>query len=108
MEDSNQLKELCVLDGMQLASGQYSRLYRMMYEYGTANGTLLLLPYDHGIEHGPIDFLDYLQGADPEYLFPLVASVTPCGNNQLEGNIHISPLPNLTTVSFQKYKSAPS
>ena len=71
MGDANRLREPCVLDKMHLASGQYSRLHRMMYEYGTANGTLLLLPYDHGIEHGPIDFLDYLQGADPEYLFRL-------------------------------------
>ena len=43
MGDANRLREPCVLDKMHLASGQYSRLHRMMYEYGTANGTLLLL-----------------------------------------------------------------
>ena len=41
------------LDELDLSSGKKARLYRMMYEYGPANGTLLFLPIDQGLEHGP-------------------------------------------------------
>lgn len=61
------------LDDLHLETGQHARLYRLMYQAGPANGTLLFLPYDHGIEHGPIDFLGYPQGADPSYIFRLAA-----------------------------------
>jgi class I fructose-bisphosphate aldolase len=38
-----------------------------MYEYGPGNGTLLLLPVDQGLEHGPIDFFPNPPSADPDY-----------------------------------------
>lgn len=38
-----------------------------MYEHGPANGTLLLLPIDQGLEHGPRDFFENPESADPEY-----------------------------------------
>lgn len=59
------------LDDLALAPGQEARLARMLYTYGPGNGTLLVLPYDHGIEHGPIDFMRNPQSADPAHLFEL-------------------------------------
>lgn len=56
---------------LDLAPGKAARLNRMLYQYGPANGTLLILPYDHGMEHGPIDFLKNERSADPAYLFEL-------------------------------------
>ena len=59
------------LDELHLNTGKRTRLHRLLYEAGPANGTLLFLPYDHGIEHGPIDFLSNPESADPAYLFRL-------------------------------------
>ena len=59
------------LEELNLNSGKKARLHRLLYTYGPANGTLLLLPYDHGIEHGPIDFLGNPDSASPAYLFGL-------------------------------------
>ena len=59
------------LDEMNLSAGKKTRLSRLLYNYGPANGTLMLLPYDHGIEHGPIDFFDNPASADPAYIFGL-------------------------------------
>jgi class I fructose-bisphosphate aldolase len=39
-----------------LPAGKRARLYRLLYEFGPGNGTLMLLPIDQGIEHGPRDF----------------------------------------------------
>ena len=39
-----------------LAPGKRARLHRLLYEFGPGNGTLMLLPIDQGIEHGPRDF----------------------------------------------------
>jgi len=41
-----------------LSTGKRVRLYNMMYGHGPGNGTLMLLPIDQGLEHGPIDFFD--------------------------------------------------
>lgn len=59
------------LDELNLGAGKKTRLHRLLYGAGPANGTLMLLPYDHGIEHGPIDFLDNPESADPAYVFSL-------------------------------------
>lgn len=59
------------LDDLALAPGKEARLARMLYTYGPGNGTLLVLPYDHGIEHGPIDFMRNPESADPAHLFEL-------------------------------------
>lgn len=56
---------------LNLSTGKKTRLYRLLYQFGPANGTLLFLPYDHGIEHGPIDFMDNPDSANPHYLFEL-------------------------------------
>jgi class I fructose-bisphosphate aldolase len=55
------------LDDLDLNLGQRTRLHRMMFEHGPANGTLMLLPIDQGMEHGPIDFFPNPPSADPEY-----------------------------------------
>ncbi len=61
------------LDGLPLGPGKKSRLYRLLYQHGPANGTLLVLPIDQGLEHGPRDFLDAPESADPEFQFSLAA-----------------------------------
>jgi class I fructose-bisphosphate aldolase len=52
---------------MNLSLGKRTRLYRLLYQYGPANGTLLLLPIDQGLEHGPVDFFPNPPCADPEF-----------------------------------------
>jgi len=42
-------------------------MYRLLYEHGPGNGTLLLLPIDQGMEHGPIDFFPNPPSGDPDY-----------------------------------------
>ena len=59
------------LTEMGLSTGKQARLQRLLYGAGPANGTLLFLPYDHGIEHGPIDFFENPESADPSYVFKL-------------------------------------
>ncbi len=51
--------------------GKRTRLYRMMYEHGPRNGTLLILPIDQGMEHGPVDFFTEHDCLNPEYQFRL-------------------------------------
>jgi class I fructose-bisphosphate aldolase len=55
------------LDKLGLNLGKRTRLHRLMYEHGPGNGTLLLLPIDHGMEHGPIDFFVNPPSADPSF-----------------------------------------
>lgn len=59
------------LDDLSLMPGKRARLHRMLYEYGPGNGTLLMLPIDQGIEHGPIDFFDNPESIDQDYIFRL-------------------------------------
>jgi len=44
------------LKDLNLPTGKRARLQRLCYGHGPANGTLLLLPIDQGLEHGPRDF----------------------------------------------------
>ncbi|NIM05851.1 MAG: fructose-bisphosphate aldolase [Armatimonadetes bacterium] len=55
------------LDDMDLSLGKRTRLYRLLFQYGPANGTLLLLPIDQGLEHGPRDFFANPESADPDF-----------------------------------------
>lgn len=55
------------LDGLDLSLGKRTRLHRLLYEHGPGNGTLLLLPIDQGLEHGPVDFFPNPPSADPDY-----------------------------------------
>ena len=53
--------------------GKRTRLRRLLFEFGPGNGTLMLLPIDQGIEHGPRDFFPNPASKDPEYQFRLAA-----------------------------------
>jgi class I fructose-bisphosphate aldolase len=57
----------------ELAPGKRTRLHRLLFELGPGNGTLMLLPIDQGIEHGPRDFFPNPASKDPEYQFHLAA-----------------------------------
>ena len=55
------------LEELDLSLGKKTRLYRLMFQYGPANGTLLFLPVDQGLEHGPRDFFANPDSIDPEF-----------------------------------------
>ena len=56
-----------------LPPGKRARLRRLLFEFGPGDGTLMLLPIDQGIEHGPRDFFPNPASKDPEYQFRLAA-----------------------------------
>jgi class I fructose-bisphosphate aldolase len=56
-----------------ISPGKRTRLRRLLFEFGPGKGTLLLLPIDQGIEHGPRDFFPNPASKDPEYQFRLAA-----------------------------------
>jgi len=56
------------LDDLDLSLGKRTRLHRLLYEFGPANGTLLFLPIDQGLEHGPRDFR--AAGVNPQSIDP--------------------------------------
>ncbi len=55
------------LEDMDLSIGKKARLHRLLYEHGPGNGTMLLLPIDQGLEHGPMDFFVNPPCGDPDY-----------------------------------------
>ncbi len=59
------------LDEMGLPPGKRTRLKRLLYDYGPGGGTLLVLPIDQGLEHGPADFFANPDSLDPDYQFRL-------------------------------------
>jgi class I fructose-bisphosphate aldolase len=82
------------IDDLALSAGKRARLHRMLYEYGPGNGTLLFLPIDQGMEHGPIDFFDNPDSIDPDYEYRLA----------LEGNYSgIALHYGLAAKYFSKY-----
>src|ERR1700679_1763994 len=58
-------------EDLNLSTGKRARLYSMMYQHGPANGTLMLLPIDQGLEHGPIDFFDNPDALDTDWVLRL-------------------------------------
>ncbi len=58
-------------EDMNLSNGKRVRLHRLMYEHGPANGTLMLLPIDQGLEHGPIDFFENPDALDTDWVLRL-------------------------------------
>jgi class I fructose-bisphosphate aldolase len=50
-----------------LSVGKKARLHRLMYQHGPGNGTMLFLPIDQGLEHGPVDFFENPAAADPDF-----------------------------------------
>ena len=59
------------LDELDISIGKKTRLHRMLYEHGPANGTLMILPIDQGIEHGPLNFFVNPPSEDPEFQYRL-------------------------------------
>ncbi len=59
------------LKDLPLPPGKRARLHRLCYAHGPGHGTLLLLPIDQGLEHGPRDFFPNPDAADPEFQFRL-------------------------------------
>ncbi|HLJ80286.1 MAG TPA: fructose-bisphosphate aldolase [Ktedonobacterales bacterium] len=55
------------LADLELSAGKRTRLHRLLYKHGPANGTLLFLPIDQGLEHGPRDFFPNPPAKDPEF-----------------------------------------
>ncbi|HYW54815.1 MAG TPA: hypothetical protein VE826_12665 [Dongiaceae bacterium] len=58
-------------EDLNLSTGKRARLYDMMYGHGPANGTLMLLPIDQGLEHGPIDFFENPDALDTDWVLKL-------------------------------------
>lgn len=65
------MAERTTLDELNLSLGKRTRLHRMLYEHGPGRGRLLILPIDHGVEHGPIDFFPNPPSGDPDYQWRL-------------------------------------
>lgn len=55
------------LEDLDLSLGKRVRLHRLLHQFGPANGTLLLLPVDQGLEHGPRDFFANPDSLNPEF-----------------------------------------
>jgi len=56
-----------LLKDLNLNLGKKTRLNRILYEHGVGNGMALILPIDHGLEHGPRDFFANPESVDPAY-----------------------------------------
>ncbi len=61
-------------DDLNLSTGKRVRLHRLMYEHGPANGTLMILPIDQGLEHGPVDFFDNPESIDTSWIYKLAVA----------------------------------
>lgn len=59
------------LSEMGLGPGKHTRLKRLLYDHGPGGGTLLVLPIDQGLEHGPMDFFANPDSLDPSYQYDL-------------------------------------
>jgi class I fructose-bisphosphate aldolase len=59
------------LDDLDLDVGRRTRLHRLLYQHGPGSGTLMLMPIDQGLEHGPRDFFDNPAAKDPETVLEL-------------------------------------
>jgi len=59
------------LDDLSLPIGVRAHLRRLLFDKGPGNGTLLVLPIDQGLEHGPRDFFPNPPAKDPEFQFAL-------------------------------------
>ncbi len=59
------------LDHLSVSHGKRARMWRLLYGHGPANGTLLVLPLDQGLEHGPTDFFPNPAALDTDFQFRL-------------------------------------
>ena len=57
-----------ILDEMDyLPTGKKARLHRLMYQFGPGKGTMMFLPIDQGLEHGPVNFFENPPSKDPNF-----------------------------------------
>src|SRR5262245_31591915 len=56
---------------LSLSVGRLARLWRLLHGHGPGNGTLMVLPLDQGLEHGPTDFFPNPAALDPDFQFRL-------------------------------------
>jgi class I fructose-bisphosphate aldolase len=61
------------LESLSLAHGKRTRLWRLLYGHGPGNGTLMILPLDQGLEHGPADFFRNPEALDTGFVFRLAS-----------------------------------
>jgi class I fructose-bisphosphate aldolase len=61
------MKRKTALRDLDVSLGKRTRLHRLLYQHGPANGTLLFLPIDQGLEHGPVDFFANPDSVDPSF-----------------------------------------
>lgn len=59
------------LASLSLSHGKRARLWRLLYGHGPGNGTLMVLPLDQGLEHGPTDFFPNPAALDTSFQFRL-------------------------------------
>ena len=59
------------INDLNLSLGKKTRLHRILYEHGPGKGMALILPIDHGLEHGPKDFFSNPASKDPAYQLKL-------------------------------------
>src|SRR5882672_92352 len=59
------------LSSSSVSHGKRVRLWRLFYGSGPRNGTLIVLPLDQGLEHGPTDFFPHPPALDTDYQFRL-------------------------------------
>ncbi len=55
------------LASLSVPQGKRARLWRLLYGHGPGNGTLMVLPLDQGLEHGPSDFFPNPAALDTSY-----------------------------------------
>mgnify|MGYP001592062125 CR=1 FL=1 len=60
-----------VLDDFKFSAEKKKKMLEMLYDHGPGNGTLLVLPIDQGLEHGPMDFFANPDAKNPEFQFKL-------------------------------------
>lgn len=59
------------INSLYLSPGKKARLYNLFYKNGPKNGTIMILPIDQGIEHGPVDFFVNPDAEHPNFQFEL-------------------------------------
>jgi fructose-bisphosphate aldolase, class I len=59
------------LASLSVGHGKRVRLWRLLYGHGPRNGTLMVLPLDQGLEHGPTDFFPNPAALDTDFQFRL-------------------------------------
>jgi class I fructose-bisphosphate aldolase len=59
------------LSSLSLSHGKRARLWRLLCGHGPGNGTLMVLPLDQGLEHGPADFFKNPAALDTSFQFRL-------------------------------------